>query len=253
MANEDRRNGAGVVFGVSNEVIAIIGGVAIIGIGAHLLGEWLKPKRPRIIETIRSGPDSMPPTIIDAMYGEIADNATNPSQVHANRDRVHAAIKQRIPRLQQLSDRHAKGEIGPDKLAQGIQRNAHDVMDDLGIPSSPHPAAASPPLVKLFQNQRAAEMSRRYYAPGQLILNTPERRYLEHQAMSMAATTDPIERHRKKEAIKDAREAARLAALTQKHQERQQFILQKHLEQIQDKQARLGPSGAMQGSWYPLG
>lgn len=255
MANDNnggRRNGAGVVFGISNEVVAIIGGVAIIGIGAHLLGSWLKPKPAPIVETIRSGPNETPPTVIDAMYGEIANNATNPNQVHANRDRVHAGIKQRMPRLQQLSERFSKGEIGPHKLAQGIHRNASEVMEDLGIPQGPHPASASPILVKLFQKQREELTAGRYHHPGDLILNTPERRYLEHQAMSYAATTDPVQRQIKKDQIQDARHAARLAALQQMHAQRQAFVNAKQLEQIQDKQARLIPSSSMQGSWYPL-
>lgn len=250
MANGKNGNGgsrAGVVFGVSNEVIGIIGGVAIIGIGAHLLGEWLRPKQ-HFSRDMGSGGEK--PVIVDAMYGECAAAATHPDQVHRNKDRVMASIKQRIPRLQQLVERHGND---PMKLAEGIHRNARDVLEDMEIPSQPHPSAAPPELVRLFQAQRQDNMARDYHYPGQLIIDPAERSYLENEAMSYAVTTDPVQRFRKKEELRDMAEIQRLAYLRQKYAERHAYIQQKDIEHLQDKAERIKPAQSMRGSWYPLG
>lgn len=252
--NGNGHKGAGVVFGVSNDVVAIIGGVAIIGIGAHLLGEILKP-RPQFSHTSNLGSGGgETPTLIESMYAECADSATHPEQVHRNKDRVLAAIKQRIPRLQTLTERYAKGKIGRDKIGQGIQRNARDVLDQLEIPSEPHPSAAPPALVRLFEEQRQHHMSRQYHHPGQLILNGAERKYYENEAMSYAVTTDPVERQRKKDNIKAQAEMQRLAALRAAHAARQAAIQSLDANKHVLQRAWQTPVGTgMQGSMYPIG
>lgn len=232
--NGERRGGAGVVFGVSNDVVAIIGGVAIIGIGAHLVNSLLRPKQ-RAFD-IEHKTDE--PTLMEAMYGEITASASHPEQVHSNQDRVQAAIKQRIPRMQHLAQKAKDGVIGPDKVAEGIHNNARDVLEQLEIPSQPHPTSAPPALVELFKNQRKEHLTNRYNVPGGLILDPYERRWLEKEAMSYQATTDPVDRVARRDAARDAAEAARLARIREAHADRQQYIAARYMEEQQDRLQR---------------
>lgn len=221
---------------ISNSTIAIVGTVALFGIGAHLLGQWLAPRKEH--HAIHVARQTEEPTIFEAMYGEAVATASHPESVHRNADRVHAAIRQRTPRIQELISRAHNGDIGPDKVAEGVRNNVQDVMDQLEIPTNPHPSAASPELIKLFNNQRQHHLTNHFAVPGGLILDPYERRYLDHQAMALAAQTDPQARVLANESARQARDTARLGALRQHHAQRQAHIQARELEQLTDLQQR---------------
>ncbi len=206
---------------ISNSVVAIVGTVALVGIGAHLLGKWLAPKPDHAIHVARQTDE---PTIYEAMYGEAVATATHPETVHRNADRVHAAIRQRSPRIQELVGRAHRGDIGPDQVAEGVRANVHDVLDQLEIPSNPHPSAASPELIRLFHNQRQHHLTNRFAVPGGLILDPYERRYLEHQSMALVGETDPQMRVMLADRQRQAKDRQRLAGLRQHQAHRQSVI-----------------------------
>jgi hypothetical protein len=232
LASRDTSIGSSAGIEISNSTIAIVGTVALFGIGAHLLGKWLAPRPQQ--HAVHVARQTEEPTIFEAMYGEAVATASHPETVHRNADRVQAAIKQRTPRIQQLVSRAHNGDIGPDKVAEGVRNNVQDVMDQLEIPTDPHPSAASPELKTLFEAQRQSHLTHQFNVPGGLILDPSERRWLDHQAMSYAVTRDPQARVVARDAARDAREAARLGALRQRQAQRQAQIHARELEQLGD-------------------
>lgn len=198
-------------FGLSNVAVAVIGSVAIGAIGAHLLQSIFAPKPRHYTPVFNTERESI--DMADTLFGEVLANTSHPSSVTQNADRVHTAIKQRLPRIKYLLDRKHRGEIGSHKIAEGIHNNAQDIIDELGIPSNPHPAAMSPNVLDDIKRARKHDLANVNVPPGGLILNPFERRYADHQAMSYQGITDPVMKVHRKEQINKARQLQRLQEL----------------------------------------
>lgn len=215
---------------VSDPAVGVVGLVALGAIGAHLISSILSPKR----RALKVAEKTSTPSIHEAMFSEIEAMASDPGMVGRNADRVNEALKQRRDYIKTLREKVNSGHISHQNFAEAIQQHASDVMDQLGIPQSPHPSALHPDYMKNYKSHRVSQIMQDMAVPGGLILDPEEKAFVEHQQMSYPAQVDNTKRFALNEAAKLQAENARLNLLRQRirnSQAHRQAIIQRDLAQ----------------------